>query len=250
MINVLIIEDEREIASYLSSLLKQIDPEIFIQAHLDTVKKAITWLSQYKSDLIFLDVNLGDELAFKIFEGVKVDTPVIFTTAYDKYAMQAFQVNSIDYLLKPVQPEELIRSLQKFKNLQIPTSLNLKNLLQNFAKPAKEYQKRFMAISGERIKSIPVEEIAYFEGHQKYVFLMTHQKEQFIVDFTLEKLEELLDPEKFFRVNRQFIVSFPAIKNMFAYSRGRIKLELTPACKEEIIVSIDRAGDFKNWLNQ
>ena len=250
MIHTLIIEDEAEVAHYLARLLRQTDPDVLVQAHLETVKEAVAWLSEQKTDLIFLDVNLGDELGFHIFDQLNLQTPVIFTTAFDKYAVQAFQLNSIDYLLKPVQPDELSRSLLKFRQLQLNSSQNVQALLRSLMQPHKEYQKRFLATSGDKIKSIPISEIAYFEGHQKYVFLVTKQKEQFIVDFTLEKLEELLDPEQFFRVNRQFIVSFMAIKTMYAHSRGRIKIELHPEVKDEVIVSIDRASDFREWLNR
>ncbi|MBC8110873.1 MAG: response regulator transcription factor, partial [Verrucomicrobia bacterium] len=192
----------------------------------------------------------GDELAFDIFKQVQVDTPVIFTTAYDKYALQAFRLNSIDYLLKPIDKEELNRSVQKFRQQLLKSAAQVAFLSEDLMKVQKEYQKRFLVTSGEKIKSVNFHEIAYFEGHQKYVFLNTHHKEKFIVDITLEKLEELLDPKHFFRINRQFIICFKAISQMVVHTRGRVKIELNPPVKEEVIVSIERALDFKGWLNQ
>jgi DNA-binding LytR/AlgR family response regulator len=197
-----------------------------------------------------MDINLGKELAFKIFEQVEVKTPVVFATAYDQYALQAFKVNSLDYLLKPIDKQALSQAIAKYQSWQKPLEYDLKNLLQSFQKSPQEYQKRFMATSGEKIVSLKTEEIAYFVGHQRYVFLVNFKNEQYLVDFTLEKLEDLLNPNDFFRINRQFIVNFGAIKNMYAYLRGRIKLELTPPSKEEAIVSIERAVLFKQWLNR
>jgi two-component system, LytTR family, response regulator LytT len=247
---IIIIEDELKIAHYLQDLLLEIEPQISVLAKLATVAESVSWLKAHTCDLIFMDINLGKELAFKIFEQVEVKTPVIFTTAYDQYALQAFKVNSLDYLLKPIDKQALNQSLQKYKLWQEPASLNLNNLLAAFQKPTQEYQKRFMATSGEKIVSVKTEEIAYFAGHQRYVFLVNFKNEQYLVDFTLEKLEELLNPYQFFRINRQFIVNFEAIKNMYAYLRGRIKLELNPPSKEDTVVSIERATAFKQWLNR
>lgn len=247
---VIIIEDEAKIAQYLEDLLLNIDPKIQILAKLNAVNPAVHWLKNHTADLIFMDINLDKEIAFKIFEQVEVKIPVIFTTAYDQYALQAFKVNSLDYLLKPIDKQALSKALLKFQSWQKPADYDLSKLIQSIQTPSKEYQKRFMATSGEKIISVKVEEIAYFVGHQRYVFLVNFKNEQYLVDFTLEKLEELLNPNDFFRINRQFIVNFNAIKNMYAYLRGRIKLELNPPSKEDTVVSIERAAAFKQWLNR
>jgi two-component system, LytTR family, response regulator LytT len=249
-VNVLIVEDESPAAANLIEMLAQTAPDMQVLAVLSSVPEAVAWLQKNTSELIFLDVNLGDELAFDIFKQVQIDTPVIFTTAYDKYALQAFRLNSIDYLLKPIDKEDLNRSVQKFRQQLLKSAAQVAFLSQDLMKVQKEYQTRFIVNSGEKIKSVSSEEIAYFQGHKKYVFLNTYQKEKFIVDNTLEKLEEVLNPKHFFRVNRQFIVGFKAISQMFAHSRGRIKIELNPPLKDDVVVSIDRAMDFKAWLNQ
>jgi two-component system, LytTR family, response regulator LytT len=248
--HLLIIEDEKASSEALEAILADIDPTLLVLARLKSVAEAVEWLKKYTADLIFLDINLGNESAFQIFEQIKVKTPIIFTTAYDKYALEAFKVNAIDYLLKPIKKEALRTALDKFKNLTNPMNIDFPALMQAMQNSRKDYHKRFLANSGEKIKSIPVEEVAYFFGQQKYVYLISHSKEQYIVDFTLEKLEDMLDPLLFFRINRQFIVSFESIQNMYPYPRGRVKIELNPPTKEDTVVSIDRAFDFKEWLNR
>jgi DNA-binding LytR/AlgR family response regulator len=247
---IVIIEDEPEVAQHLQKLLLEINPAIEILSILPTVRQAIAWLPGNQADLIMMDINLGKESAFQIFEQIKLKTPVIFTTAYEKYALKAFKVNSIDYLLKPIDKAELTQSLQKFTQLQTNLPPNLIEILKAIQAPAKEYQKRFMVTSGEKLVSVKTEDIAYFFGHQRYIFLVTFQNEQYLVDASLEKLEELVNPQDFFRINRQFIVRFEAIKNMYTYLRGRVKLDLNPPCKEEAIVSTERTAEFKQWLNR
>jgi DNA-binding LytR/AlgR family response regulator len=247
---VIIVEDENKVAQYLEELLIQININIQVLSKLNSVSQAVDWLKRHTADLIFMDINLGQESAFQIFEQVEVKTPIIFTTAYDKFALQAFQVNSLDYLLKPIDKQALSKALAKFQTWQKPFDFNISQLMKSIQIPTQEYQKRFMATSGEKIISIKTEDIAYFVGHQRYVFLVNFKNEQYLVDFTLEKLEEVLNPNDFFRINRQFIVNYNAIKNMYAYLRGRIKLELNPSSKEDTVVSIERAPAFKQWLNR
>lgn len=250
--NTLIIEDEKLAADNLIKLLAQIDSGIKVLGVIETVQHAVAWFRDNPSpQLIFLDVHLADDICFKIFDYVDVKTPVIFTTAYDQYALRAFKLNSIDYLLKPIDREELRRGIQKFKDVQHPDfSFNPAFIAEAFASYSQPYQKRFIVTSGERIKSVEVREVAYFFGHDKYVYLVTHQGSRYLIDNTLAQLEELLHPDDFFRINRQFIVGFKSIKSMHAYSRGRIKVALNPNTKEESIVSIDRSGSFKRWLNR
>ncbi|MEO1049615.1 MAG: LytTR family DNA-binding domain-containing protein [Bacteroidota bacterium] len=248
--DIVIIEDEKTAAENLEKLLSKLNEPIHVLAKIESVKDAVAWLQEYVPDLIFLDVHLADDICFKIFDQVEISTPIIFTTAYDQYALRAFKLNSIDYLLKPIDLNELERSIRKFNSLRSSTNVDLEGLINTFQQPIRQSQKRFIVTAGEKIKSIPVEQIAYFYGQDKYVYIITNENQRFILDQTLNRLEETLDPDTFFRVNRQFIVGYSAIRNMYAYSRSRVKLELEPLNKEEIIVSIDRSGSFKKWLNR
>ena len=254
MLNVLIIEDEPPAARRLGRLLQQLEPQAQIMEILDAVSSAVRWLEAHEADLIFADIHLADGNSFSIFEQVQVRTPIIFTTAYDQYAVRAFKLNSVDYLLKPVERDELAQAMAKFRERQpqTPAGLDVQALMQAIEtqrqRPA--FQRRFMVTSGEKIKSIPIEEVAYFFGQQKYVFLITHDGRQHIVDYTLTQLEDLLDPEQFFRINRQFIIGYEAIGQMYAYSKSRVKIDLTPPSDMEAIVSIEKAPRFKEWLNR
>lgn len=254
MLNVLIIEDEHLAAKRLIRLLKEAEPEARILDTLDTVKSSVAWLEENEADLIFLDIHLADGNSFSIFDQVEVNTPIIFSTAYDQYAIKAFKVNSVDYLLKPIEKEELAASLAKFKKNRSAAEapvIDIQAITKVLrASRQKEYQKRFMVSSGDKIKSILVEEVAYFFGQQKFVFLITHDGRQHIIDQTLTQLEELLDPENFYRINRQFIISYTAIDNMIAWSKSRVKVELNPPSDIEAIVSIEKSKYFKDWLNR
>ncbi|MEQ9287422.1 MAG: LytTR family DNA-binding domain-containing protein [Cyclobacteriaceae bacterium] len=250
MTRVLIIEDEFYAAQKLIRQLKNIDPEIEILDTLDSVTESVKWLRQHTADLIFLDIHLGDGQSFKIFEKIQTKTPIIFTTAYDQYAIRAFKLNSIDYLLKPVNKKELQDALTKYHDQKV-LEFDYKSLLATFQNgSSSHYQKRFMVFYGDRAKSIPVEDIAYFFAEGKYAYLVSRGGKEFIVDHTLEKLEGLLSPEVFFRINRQFIISIDSISDMIAYTKGRLKIELDPPGKKEAIVSIEKASDFKKWLNK
>jgi len=250
MLHVLIIEDEPLAARRLERLLHKIDPNIQIVAILDTVVDTVDWLSNHEADLIFMDIHLADGNSFSIFEQIKIKTPVIFATAYDQYAIRAFKHNSIDYLLKPIEKEELAQSIKKFTETKSFVPQNFNALLDVLNQRETYYQKRFIVTAGDKIKSIKIEDIAYFYGQKKYVFLISHDNRRHIVDYTLGKLEELVDPEQFFRINRQFIINFDAIKQMYPYSKSRIKVELLPEADTEAIVSIDRSKTFKEWLNR
>jgi len=254
MLNVLIIEDEPPAARRLGRMLQQLEPQAQIMEILDSVSSAVRWLEAHEADLIFADIHLADGNSFAIFEQVKVPTPIIFATAYDQYAIRAFKLNSVDYLLKPIEREDLEKALTKFReNRQRQTGpIDVQALMQAMEsqKQRPTYQRRFMVTTGEKIKSIPIEEVAYFFGQQKYVFLITRDGRQHIVDYTLTQLEDLLDPEQFFRINRQFIIGFDAIGQMFSYSKSRVKIELDPPSDMEAIVSIEKAPRFKEWLNR
>ncbi|MEZ4965970.1 MAG: LytTR family DNA-binding domain-containing protein [Saprospiraceae bacterium] len=248
----IIVEDEKHARDNLIKLLQQIDPAIEIQASLDSVHDTVAWLRSNQTDLIFLDIHLADDLSFKIFDQVAVSAPVIFTTAYDQYALRAFKVNSIDYLLKPIDKEELAQSLEKYRQTRRPAQeMNVQQLLQAFQQTGRQnYQQRFLVSRREKIMSVKTEDIAYFEGEDRYVYLVKHDGSRFIVEYKLSDLEDMLDPAVFYRVNRSFIVHFDAIVNIITLSRSRVKVDLKPANPREVIVSAESTRDFKAWLNQ
>lgn len=249
--NVLIIEDESFAADKLERMLKEVDPAINIMAKLGSVKESAKWLFQNTADLIFLDIQLSDGISFSIFEQVTINTPVIFTTAFDQYAIKAFQLNSISYLLKPIRKTDLADSLKKYQTLKSAFSIDFDMLLANIQGRNPGYKKRFLIQTGEKIRKIEVSEIAYFFILEKGVYLRTFQGNSYSVEFTLDKLEAMLNPSSFFRINRKYLVNMDSIANMVAYSRGRIKLDLKPRADDELdtVVSIDRSSDFRKWLN-
>ena len=249
--NVLIIEDESFAADKLELMLKEVDPSINILAKLGSIKESVKWFFQHTADLIFLDIQLSDGISFSIFEQVAINTPVIFTTAFDQYAIKAFQVNSISYLLKPIRKNDLADSLKKYQTLKSAFSIDFEMLLANIQGRDPDYKKRFLIQIGEKIRKIEVSEIAYFYVLDKNVYLRTFQGSNYPVEFTLDKLETMLNPSIFFRINRKYMVNMESIANMVAYSRARVKLELKPKADDEYdtIVSIDRSSDFKKWLN-
>ncbi|MEP1032368.1 LytTR family DNA-binding domain-containing protein [Ekhidna sp.] len=247
--DVIIIEDEVTAARHLMDLLNELDQEISVIKHLTSIADTIEWFDGQQPDLIFMDIHLEDGLSFQIFEQLQFEAPIIFTTGHNDYAIEAFRVNSIDYLLKPVQKEALEQSLIKFRKLEIKQT-DVQALLSKIPSEKPSYQKRFLVTAGERIRSIDVNEISYFYGKDKYVYIITRDDHRFIVDHSLTQLESLLDPEIFFRINRQFVISIQAIKEMYAYSRSRVKIELSPSSKEKAIVSSEKSSDFKKWLNR
>ena len=249
--NVLIIEDEKVAANNLKKMLHKIDEKIFVQDKIDSIESAVRWLHNNKSDLIFLDIHLADGLCFKIFEQIKIKTPIIFTTAYDQYAIKAFKVNSIDYLLKPIEIQELEQSLEKFKELNQVQNANTIDFdaLINFYNKNIEYQERFIVRYTQKIKSIKTNDIAYFYINAENVFICTKDNNSYSIDYSLDKLENIINPKDFFRVNRQFIVNISSIENMYSLSKSRIKIELKPKPDNEIIVSYNRMSDFRKWLN-
>ncbi len=249
--NVLIIEDEKFAAEKLEDMLHEIDPKINILAKLGSITESTKWLLQNTADLIFLDIQLSDGISFSIFDQVSVNTPVIFTTAYDQYAIRSFQLNSIAYLLKPIRISDLTESLNKLQSLKSAFQIDFESILANIQGKEPEFKKRFLIQIGEKIRKIEVTAIAYFFVLEKMIYLKTFEGKLYPVEFTLDKLETLLNPASFFRINRKFLVNMESISKMVAYSRGRVKLELKPKADDEFetIVSIDRSGDFKKWLS-
>lgn len=248
---ILIIEDENFAADKLEEMLLDIQPSYQVLAKLDSIKESVKWLLNHNCDLIFLDIQLSDGISFSIFEQVSVNTPIIFTTAYDQYAVKAFQLNSIAYLLKPIRKTDLIESLNKFKSLKSAFKIDFDTLSAHFKEREPDYKKRFLIQIGEKIRKVEVSEIAYFFVYEKGIYLRTFNENTYPVEYTIDKLEEVLNPQSFFRINRKYLVNIEAIASMVAYSRGRIKLELKPKADDvyDTIVSINRSADFKHWLN-
>lgn len=255
MIKALIIEDEDPAAKRLMKLLKEIEPDIILDGPIDTVTQAVRYLqTNPQPDLLFLDIQLADSKSFAIFDQVKIDVPVIFTTAYDEYAIKAFELNSIDYLLKPVSLEKLKLSLEKFKKIRKyynneDFTGQLKFLLQSFKpQPDEMYKTRFLVNKGDELLPIPVEQIAYFYAEDKVVFLVTGENKKYLISYSLEELEQKLNPKEFFRINRQFISAIGAIHKVYHYFNYKLKLTLQPDPGTEVIVSKSRTTDFKNWM--
>lgn len=249
---VLIIEDESLTAQRLEDLLMQYDSRIQILDILPSVEETIGWLEENDPpELIFMDIHLEDDLAFKIFDNVELSIPVIFTTAFDEYMIKAFKVNSIDYLLKPINYDELVKAIEKYKNLTKQfANTNIHTLLEFIGQRDTEYKSRFMIAVGSKIRSIEVSEVAYFYAEEKLTFLVTKEGMHLPIDYSLGKLESMLDPKAFYRISRQFLVGYASIQTVFTHFKGRLKLELKPASKTEVFVSGDRMTGFKGWLGR
>ena len=252
MIKVLILEDEDAAAGRLQKLVTEILPETEFDGVIASVKKGVEWFNAHNMpDLIFADIQLSDGTSFDIFRQVNVKSPVIFTTAYDAHALNAFKLNSVDYLLKPVKKTELITAIDKFKHIYLNNkdeNKNLQQLLEALQK-TQQYKQRFVLRIGEQMKIIEVPDIAYFYTENKANFIVIKEGRRYLADNTLDQLENMLDPKKFFRINRQFIVSYPSIAEMFAYSKSRVLLKLNPQSKLDTIVSTERSAAFKMWLS-
>jgi DNA-binding LytR/AlgR family response regulator len=251
---ILIIEDEAPAARRLAGLVRDARPDAEILEIIDSVESAAKWLAAHRSpDLIFMDIQLADGLSFDIFGRVEVKAPVIFTTAYDEYALKAFKVNSVDYLLKPVDPEELSNSLRKLQTLrdQFAPPLDaavLRSLVQSLRPDQPQFKTRFLVRFGDKLVFIQADDVAYFIAEDKYVFVITRDNKKYPLDHTLDELDTMLDPSVFFRLNRKFISHLKSIQSIHTYFNGKLKLHLVPAEPEEVTVSRERAALFKKWL--
>jgi two-component system, LytTR family, response regulator LytT len=248
--NLLIIEDEPASAQRLKKLAGEIDPEIRVMDMLDSISTSVEWFRTHtEPDLVLSDIHLADGLSFEIFKEVSIACPVIFTTAYDQYAIQAFKVNSIDYLLKPIKKAELAEAIKKFKRIQpAKPGIDLSQLTAMLAKPEQDYLKRIMIRLGQQIKVVEVKDIAYLYIDEKIVFAVSFSKDRYPMDISLDQLEKQLSPDRFFRINRAFIVSLESIETMITYSKARIKIKLKPPCEIESITSTERSAEFREWL--
>jgi DNA-binding LytR/AlgR family response regulator len=223
-------------------------PDVEVLALLDSISSATSWFRDNEPpDLAFFDIQLADGLSFEIFEKADVICPVIFTTAYDEYALKAFKVNSIDYLLKPIVAEELRAAIEKYKRIheQSYTQINMDNVLKQLTR---RYKNRFVVKVGEHIRSIHVDEVQCFYSMEKASYLQTMEDRHYYLDHSLEQVESLVDPDHFFRVNRKFLVARDAIKDIISYTNSRLKLSLSQPAEEEIIVSREKVKEFKRWL--
>jgi DNA-binding LytR/AlgR family response regulator len=249
--NCLIVEDEKVAAVKLVGLIKKYDPFIDVIEIVQSVKNAVQWLNTHEApDLIFMDIQLADGLSFEIFEQSIVKTPIIFTTAYDEYTLKAFKVNSIDYLLKPIDYGELKNAIDKFKEnispKEIPTQI-FDSILHSLAK---KYKNKFVLNVGDHIKVFTTEDIQCFYSMEKYTFLQNNSGRDYAISYSLDFLEDLLDPSKFFRINRKYIVSSFAISDILSLSNSRLQVKLDSNNSDDLIVSREKVQDFKKWLER
>lgn len=245
---VLIIEDELPAAKQLHKLISACDPQAEVLAVLDSVESSVAWLSSRPAPgLVFMDIQLADGLSFDILTQVEVQSPIIFTTAFDQYAVQAFRVNAIDYLLKPIDPGELQEAWQRIKRKEYARATELSALVQMLQSP-KETKSRFLVKSGQQWSYLLTTDIAYFRSEEGITFAHTFADKRHIIEHSLEELDQLLDPRDFFRINRSMAVKLTAIQKISPYFNGRLKLELTPPLHEDIFVSRERVNSFKTWL--
>lgn len=251
-----IIEDEIPAARRLNQMLQKLRPEWEINILPGSVKQCVEWFGENRHpDVVFLDIQLTDGLSFSFIEQARPESTIIFTTAYDEYAVRAFTVNSIDYLLKPIDSERLEEALVKFERLTgcHPVSgqqnADLMEVLQGIANPGKKYRTRFLISGDNKFFTLQVDYIAYFYSENKVTFAITKQNKEYIIDLSLDKLTEQLDPDKFFRTNRQTIVSIDSIERVEPYFLGKAAVHVRPPFKEKIIVSRDKIGTLKLWLN-
>ena len=247
----IIIEDEKPAARLLQRKLQKLDVEVGVLLH--SVEEAIEWFTiNEHPDLIFLDIQLSDGLSFEIFEKVEIKSAVIFTTAYDEYALRAFKLNSIDYLLKPIDEDDLVVAVSKFKSRlpkQETLQLDFEQIKKMLSNPFdKNFKKRFTVKIGQHLKVILVEEIECFFSENKGTYIHTFDNRNFLIETTLELLEQDLDPAEFFRVSRKFIIPLKAIKEIVVHSNSRLKVILPSYKDEEVIVSREKVADFKNWI--
>ena len=257
MIKILVVEDELLAIKRLQKILSEIEDKTEIIGETDSIEATVEWLlSNPAPDLILMDIEHAEGQSFEIFNKTIVASPVIFITSYDEYAIRAFKVNSIDYLLKPVRREELKASLRKFQNLhqssrkELNYAEQVEKLIRELTTQKKEYRERFLVKSGQRYFSIESEEIAYLYSEEKLTHLVTWQSAEHILDYTLDDLEGQLDPKIFFRANRKFIINIKSVKTIHSYFSHKLKITLKPPSKTDLIISREKATDFKNWVGK
>lgn len=251
--NIIILEDEELAARRLESMIKQFDEKINVMAKIESVEEAIKWFkANPEPDLIFLDIHLEDDLSFAIFDKVEVKSPIIFTTAFDEYAIKAFKLKSIDYLLKPISQEDLNKAIEKYQDWNKSNSsstIDMQSLFEMINTKVPTYKNRFSITIGTKIKTFEINEIAYFYSQSSITFLVSNDNMEYPIDYSLDQLSTLLNPQDFFRINRQYMIKMKSIANVHVFPKSRLKLDLIPNRNEEIFVSIDKVTKFKEWLN-
>lgn len=248
---VVIVEDELLAAEKLQRLLNQVDSSIEILQVLESVEESVNWFSQNEMpDLIFMDIQLDDGISFEIFDTINIEAPIIFTTAFDEYAIRAFKVNSVDYLLKPIELESLKLAISKFKKVfseQVNFGTNISKV---FEQLSKNYKSRFFIKVGIKFQSVQVKDICSFFVEERNTFLQTQKGKTYDLDNSLEQLQKLIDPKLFFRVNRNYMVNINCIDEIISYSTSRLKLKLKTGTSGDLIISRDKVSEFKRWMDR
>ncbi|MBL7738351.1 MAG: response regulator transcription factor [Chitinophagaceae bacterium] len=249
---VIIIEDEKPAAEKLQKALQKAGPAIEVVAVLNSIKSAVDWLQQNPMpELLFMDIELGDGLSFKIFDKINISSPVIFCTAFDEYWQEAFEHSSIDYLLKPVKQDKLEAALNKYDKLKQHFAISLQQLQQWRQAPAGNgYKKRFLVKRGADYISIKTEDIAYFYATHKLICLVDNKGQKFILDQSLADIEKQLDPAQFYRINRKYLVHLSAIKKIKSYPKSKLQLDIEPPVSEDVVISQENVAAFKEWMGQ
>lgn len=248
---IVILEDEPLAAKRLETLVKSIEPTAEILAKLDSVRGTVKWLNEHpQPDLLLMDIQLADGLSFEVFQQVDVTAPIIFTTAYDEYAIRAFKVNSVDYLLKPIEQDELRAAMDKFKQQRHATSQDqIGKVLESLLSQRTDWKTRFLLKAGARFDVVETANVAYLYAEDKVVFLVTNEQKRYIIDDTLDELEHKLDPKCFFRLNRKYFSQLSAIERIEPHFNGRLKIKLRHRDDDDIYVSREKAELFKKWLD-
>lgn len=248
---VLIVEDELVAAQQLQRLLKEVEPDVEVLSVLQSIEESVEYFMEHKApDLAFMDIHLADGSSFGIFDQVRVECPVVFTTAYDQYALQAFKVNSIDYLLKPINPADLCRAMEKYRKVSAPSLDGLEDLMKMMKQQYRQYQSYFLIPAGDRLLPLAVADIAYVWLDNKVARIVTSDNRSFSTDKPLDTLMEQLDPRLFFRVNRQYIVAHDAITDIGFWLLGKLKLNLSVEVPENVIVPKAKVPEFKAWFSR
>lgn len=253
---ILIIEDEELAADKLAGMILRDNPDHHILGKIRSVESAVEWFNTNPSpDLLFLDIHLLDGTCFEILNAVEITCPVIFTTAYDTYALEAFQLNSVDYLLKPIRFSKLQQAFQKLevmlKNFQeVEQGQKLNKVLAALENKSHSYKSRFLIKSGARFIPIAIQDISYFFSEDRITYLLTRQGKKYSVNYSLDDIEQLLDPAEFFRINRQIVLHIDSVEMVHRYFKGRLKVDLIPRFEEDVLVSSRRVADFQAWLDR
>lgn len=258
---ILIVEDEELAVKKLQKTLAGVAPDAEVVGITDSIKSTVEWINDNPApDLILMDIELSDGQSFEIFSRVTLKSAVVFTTSYDEYALKAFKVNSIDYLLKPIQKEDLQAALQKYKQMKTlynkpetpAPDLNMESLVKELRQKLqpKEYRKRFLVKNAQKLVSIEVDDIAYFFSDGRLNFFKTTDNKKFVVDYTMDELEEMLDPDRYFRISRSFYISVDSVDQIHDYFGNRLLLNVRPEVDKEAIVSREKVAEFKKWMGK